>query len=78
MLRNTAAFCKEVGRVMAKWRAAGVRTRECGTKVAAARGTSPLRRRPGGPVRCYSGRVSTRAPAGNSAASGGITSQRSA
>ena len=31
-----------------------------------------------GPVRCYSGRVSTRVPAGNSAASGGITSQRSA
>ena len=60
MLRNTAAFCKEVGRVMAKWR------------------TSPLRRRPGCPVRCYSGRVSTRAPAGNSAVSGGITSQRSA
>ena len=74
MLRNTAAFCKEVGPVMAKWRTAGVRTRKCGTKC----GTSPLRRRPGGPVRCYSGRVSTRAPTGNSAASGGITSQRSA
>ena len=73
MLRNTAAFCKEVGRVMAKWRAAGVRTRECGTKCGTCRAPAP-----GGPVRCYSGRVSTRAPAGNSAASGGITSQRSA